>query len=199
MSLPNPGMSFTPLDPLPASDLNDIVENVEALQDWSAYDADSLPCSLLEDSAVTPEKLLTGTGTTWAWQTWTPTLTNITLGNGTQTAKYTEIGKTVHFYWQIVAGTTTTLTGGIGITLPVTAASQHGANRPLGTGWLDDAGIANFFLSCISTSTTTFSVQTWSASGTYVGAAGTVANNLPWAGNISNGDRISAIGTYEAA
>lgn len=31
MSLPNTGMSFTPFDPLPASDLNDIVENVEYL------------------------------------------------------------------------------------------------------------------------------------------------------------------------
>lgn len=31
MSLPNPGMSFTPFDPLPASDMNDIVENIEAL------------------------------------------------------------------------------------------------------------------------------------------------------------------------
>src|SRR5687767_8010800 len=36
MPLPNPGMSFTPFDPLPASDLNDIVENIEALADGSA-------------------------------------------------------------------------------------------------------------------------------------------------------------------
>lgn len=31
MSLPNTGMSFTPFDPLPASDLNDLVENIEFL------------------------------------------------------------------------------------------------------------------------------------------------------------------------
>lgn len=36
MPLPNPSMSFTPFDPLPASDLNDIVENIEALQDGSS-------------------------------------------------------------------------------------------------------------------------------------------------------------------
>lgn len=29
--LPNTGMSFTPFDPLPASDLNDLVENIESL------------------------------------------------------------------------------------------------------------------------------------------------------------------------
>lgn len=37
MALPNPGMSFTPFDPLPASDLNDLVENIEALYDHSAW------------------------------------------------------------------------------------------------------------------------------------------------------------------
>lgn len=36
MPLPNPGMTFTPFDVLPASDLNDIVENIEALQDGSS-------------------------------------------------------------------------------------------------------------------------------------------------------------------
>lgn len=52
MPLPNPGMSFTPFDPLPASDLNDMVENIEALQDWSAYTAASLPGSLLAADSV---------------------------------------------------------------------------------------------------------------------------------------------------
>lgn len=46
MSLPNPGMNFTPFDPLPASDLNDMVENIEALADGSGID----------DGAVTPAK-----------------------------------------------------------------------------------------------------------------------------------------------
>ena len=44
MPLPNTGMSFTPFDPLPASDLNDLVENIEALADGSG----------LNTGAVTP-------------------------------------------------------------------------------------------------------------------------------------------------
>lgn len=36
MALPNPGMTFTPFDPLPASDLNDMVENIEAIQSGSS-------------------------------------------------------------------------------------------------------------------------------------------------------------------
>ena len=47
MGLPNPSMNFTPLDPLPASDLNDLVENIEALADGSGID----------DNAVDPQKL----------------------------------------------------------------------------------------------------------------------------------------------
>lgn len=48
MSLPNPSMNFTPFDPLPASDLNDLVENIEALADGTG----------LNDDAVTAPKLV---------------------------------------------------------------------------------------------------------------------------------------------
>ena len=48
MSLPNPGMSFTPFDPLPASDLNDMVENIEALAAGTG----------LNDDAVTAPKIV---------------------------------------------------------------------------------------------------------------------------------------------
>lgn len=47
MALPNLGQVFTPFDPLPASDLNDIVENVEALAAGTG----------LNDASVTAEKL----------------------------------------------------------------------------------------------------------------------------------------------
>lgn len=52
MPLPNPGMNFTPFDPLPASDLNDIVENVEALADGSGLDANSVGASNLAPDAI---------------------------------------------------------------------------------------------------------------------------------------------------
>ena len=68
MPLPNPGMTFTPFDPLPASDLNDIVENIAALQDWSAYDVNTFPQRLILGKAegkfdyVASGCVLTGTG-----------------------------------------------------------------------------------------------------------------------------------------
>lgn len=86
MSLPNVGMSFTPFDPLPASDLNDLVENIEALADWSAYDNNTLPKSLVGD----------GSGGGWGSDSWTPTFTGVS-GGTLNYAKYKQIGKTVYY------------------------------------------------------------------------------------------------------
>lgn len=47
MPLPNPSMNFTPFDPLSAAELNDFVENIEALQDWSAFAAGVMPGNLI--------------------------------------------------------------------------------------------------------------------------------------------------------
>ena len=43
--------------------------------------------------------------------TWTPTLSNFTLGNGTLTGQYTKIGNIVHLTFRLDAGSTTTFTG----------------------------------------------------------------------------------------
>lgn len=63
--------------------------------------------------------LPTGTGTiakeTGAWTSWTPTWTadsgTPSYGNGNLYAKYVQIGKTVHFSFRLIWGSTTTATG----------------------------------------------------------------------------------------
>lgn len=60
MSLPNPGMSFTPFDPLPASDLNDIVENIEALAAGTGFNTGAIPTAALADNSVTSVKIPKG-------------------------------------------------------------------------------------------------------------------------------------------
>ncbi len=57
MSLPNPSMTFTPFDPLPASDLNDLVENDQALAAGTGLDNLAVTTSKLALGAVIPEKL----------------------------------------------------------------------------------------------------------------------------------------------
>lgn len=55
--LPNTGMSFTPFDPLPASDLNDLVENIEALSDGTGIINDAILTRHIANSNVTYPKL----------------------------------------------------------------------------------------------------------------------------------------------
>jgi len=61
-----------------------------------------------------------------AWQPWTPAFTNITVGNGSLTGKYTQIGKTVIGTAIFQSGTTTGYIGAgatYQITLPVAIAA----------------------------------------------------------------------------
>lgn len=67
MPLPNSGMSFTPFDPLAASELNDIVENVEALAAGTGLNNDSIGTTQLAPalSNATPG-VLSDLGTAYA-------------------------------------------------------------------------------------------------------------------------------------
>jgi len=72
-----------------------------------------------------------------AWTSWTPTWTNITIGNATVNGKYKQIGKTVFARLDVTFGTTSSAitTGGTlhSFTLPVNAASRT-AQALLGRG-----------------------------------------------------------------
>jgi hypothetical protein len=47
-----------------------------------------------------------------AWTTWTPSYTDMTVGNATVTARYSQIAKVVFFDFKIIWGSTTSITGG---------------------------------------------------------------------------------------
>ena len=55
------------------------------------------------------------------WSAWTPTLTNITLGNGTVTARYAQLGKLIVARLNFVFGSSSSISGLMGFSLPVTA------------------------------------------------------------------------------
>ena len=54
--------------------------------------------------------------------TYSPTLSNLTIGNGTVSAGYTQLGKLVFYDCKITLGSTSSVTGGIQFSLPVTAS-----------------------------------------------------------------------------
>jgi hypothetical protein len=64
---------------------------------------------------------LTHTG--GAFDTWTPTWSNLTVGNGTVTARYWRAGRFVICGIRVDFGSTTSITGSPSFTLPATAAS----------------------------------------------------------------------------
>lgn len=56
--------------------------------------------------------------TTAAWVAYTPTLTNMTIGNGSVLGRYCQIGKSLLIRWVISFGTTTTVSGQVSLSLP---------------------------------------------------------------------------------
>lgn len=126
-----------------------------------------------------------------AWADWTPTFANLTKGSATVTAKYIQIGKTVHFRLlvQLAAdssvGTTPTFT------LPVEAASD---NYEFLLRCVD-TGTASFMGRGSYSSTTTSSLRVFTVSGTQI-ILSNVTATVPhtWA----NTDEIRVSGTYES-
>ena len=65
-------------------------------------------------------------GDNLAWQTWSPTWTNLTIGNGANTyAKYNVVGKTVFFKLKLTFGGTTSISGEPTFSLPVNFNSDY--------------------------------------------------------------------------
>jgi hypothetical protein len=66
------------------------------------------------------------TGLEWqgAWTTWTPTWSNVTIGNGVVTSRYQRIGNTVTFYLKFVLGTTSSVSNYLQFTLPFSVRDE---------------------------------------------------------------------------
>lgn len=148
------------------------------------------------DGIILPKALLTGTGSTWVWQTWTPTWTNLTVGNGTLVAKYSQIGKTVRGYISFIVGSTSAVSGSIIWSLPVTASSNYAGTDPIGQSYMEDVGNAFLEGMVILSSTTTARLAALGSASTYVGLANT-SGSVPFTWGTSDFFRLTF--TYEAA
>lgn len=155
--------------------------------------------SRIADGSVTPEKLSTGAGTSWAWQSWTPTWTNLTVGNGTLTAKHTRVGGTVIARLTLVLGSTSSVGTQPEFTLPVTAASYPLTATvvdPVGRVVILDAGTTTFYGSVLMASTTKCRLIVETANATYVSAAD-ITSTVPMTWTTNDG--LSVFVIYEAA
>lgn len=138
------------------------------------------------------------TGAAWiqlatigAWSTYAPTNTNITVGNGTQAARWTRFGRTVHVAYSLVWGSTTSYGGDIQVGMPVAAGA--GVNAFVGSAEMFDSGTASFAGVC--------RLAGGGSAATVIAADGAgdravdATNPMTWA----TGDTLRLSITYEAA
>lgn len=132
-----------------------------------------------------------------AWQTWVPTLANVTVGNGTTTARYQRIGRWIVFELKFVMGSTSAMGSNPTYTLPVTAASRYTVDiDAYGSISILDSGVANYGGPSFVSSTTVGKLQVWNSSTTSLTAAGFTAT-LPMTWGTADGFAVK--GFYEAA
>jgi hypothetical protein len=159
--------------------------------------ANAVTATSIANGAIQPQALVAGTGSGWAWSSWTPTFANLTVGNGTLVCKYIQIGKTVTARISFALGTTSSVGTAPTFTLPVTSVSGYVAGHWLG-GLRIVAGAAGFTGYIQWATTTTALLLALNASATYV--SDTSAN---WTslipGTWTTADHFDGTITYEAA
>lgn len=148
----------------------------------------------IADSAVTPAKLLAGTGTSWPWQSWVPVYFNITLGNGAVVAKYTQTGKSVDFRLKLTFGTTTSISSAPTISLPITAASDESGSIFGTTISTDNASPDNPVPGNLRFASAT-TLQVFALNTNSVNTLISATNPFTW----GTADILEISGTYEAA
>lgn len=161
----------------------------------------------IADGAITPEKLLTGTGTAWGWSSFTPSWTNLTVGTGgsaTNTGYYKQIGKTVFFAVNMIFGSSGPSMGSNPyVSLPVNASSNYSTTAPsqtiIGTVVFNDVSGSPYpgHITINNTSgVANGQVLTTSVGATYPTYTG-ISSTIPFA--WGGGDQIRITGYYEAA
>jgi hypothetical protein len=130
------------------------------------------------------------------WKSWTPTFTNLS-GGTLNYAKYTQIGKTVHFRFKYTLGGAG-VSGSVTFSLPVNLNADYNSTADYihGTASLFDFGTASYIGVIRWASSSTLTIRALNAALSYA-AGGDLSSSVPhtWA----NTDVIQVTGTYEAA
>lgn len=133
-------------------------------------------------------------GTYTPWTDWTPTLTNITKGSGTIAARYTQIGKIVHYYLKVTLAADSSVSSGPRFSLPVATSSSF--SGLLGYARLVEAGVATREGRASFVDVNTAEIYAFDASATYLTAVA-VSATIPFVWGTA--DLFIVHGSYEAA
>jgi hypothetical protein len=148
---------------------------------------------LVADSTVSAGVAWKSSGTLYPWTSFTPSWTNITLGNATNTGRYCQIGKNVFVKIAFKFGSTTSFSGAISFTHPVSAAAT-GQGFQSGIQILD-AG-TNYYVGYANVTSAGTEIQIANVAGVYpVFAQVNATTPMTWAVN----DEMVFSYWYEAA
>ena len=131
-----------------------------------------------------------------AWQDFTPSWNNVTVGNGTVAARYTQIGKIVHGYVMFTLGGTSTVAAGAGIDVPLTASANIIDRSAVGQSIYFDSGTQAYFGFVAYRTGAPDYLQFYYPSGNPP-SSGDLTPTLPFTWTTS--DRIQVTFQYEAA
>ena len=131
------------------------------------------------------------------WTAFTPTWTNLTVGNGTVNAAYTTFGKTCTFYVSFALGSSSSI-GDASMNFPVAPRDIHAARCMAFSGSVEDAGtrVYPILLSGWSTDTTKFKFY---LGGTNNGISGILYFAATNSITFGSGDNLYIGGTYGIA
>jgi hypothetical protein len=125
---------------------------------------------------------------------YTPTMTNMTLGNGTLTAKYVRINKFIFGQIKFTLGSTSAMGTSPSFSLPVTGATVVGEISS--QVYCLDSGVA-FYYAAATQSTTSLALVTMNSAGTYLTNSANFTATIPF--TWSTNDYVSISFCYEAA
>jgi len=190
----NTDMDFTWV----AQDDSNAIQNsiVDAKGDIITATANDTPARLATgtQNQVLQVDTTTATGLKWAsgaWITWSPTINNVSIGNGTISARYAQTGNVIFFSLKVTFGSTTTISGSPNFLMPVAAASP-----------------AYFIVNCTDTGVAGYTANGILPAGTtmYLDLIDTTSSRAASAAFSStspftwgNGDSFTVSGSYEVA
>jgi hypothetical protein len=156
---------FTAGDVLTAADVDAYLSRQAIMRFASTAARDSALSGVLEEGLQTYQ-LDTNSRTFYngiSWQTtftprttWTPSWSNLTVGNATQTAQYSQTGDLVFAQIRLIWGTTTSISGTVGIgNMPVTGTTASVAGSLI----LKDASSTDA-LGQVTANTASFTLKT---------------------------------------
>lgn len=177
---------------------NDYNGNIDA----SNLATNAVSTAKIADSAVTTAKIadsnVTNAKLNLGWVSYSPTLTNFTIGNGVLVAMYTQVGDTVIGMAHVTLGSTSSMgAAGIRFSTPVAASASYSfTNSVVGGATFQDSGSSQYVGWNRLEDANTMRPVVINASATYA-TISSITNTVPmtWATN----DVVAINFVYEAA